>query len=135
MKHLSFILVVVFLSSCSKDFYVSYQSNAERTGKVVILPSEPTSQTTVTLDDNIIIKSKNVKSLTIDNVPEGEVKINYVSNNSTYKDKLNQEMFVNVINGKETTQLIQTPPRSTGYWIYSGLGGLVALYLLFLSPK
>jgi len=109
-----------------------YQANSERTGKVVIIPSSSTPSTTVTLNDNIMVKRKYVKSVTINNVPEGEAKINYVSDNSSYKEMLNQEMSVNVISGKETTKLVQVPPRSNGYWVYSGVGLAALLVILFV---
>ena len=127
MKYLIFIFAILNLSSCSKDIYVMYQTNSARTGQIVIIPSEPTLSTTVTLNNNLIVRDKYVKSVRIGNVPEGYTTINYVSNNSRYKEKLDQEMTVNVIRGKETTKLIQVPPQSSGSLVLEGLGALVLL--------
>jgi len=128
------ILAVFFLSSCRpfKDVYAMYQTDSAGTGQVAIIPSEPTIWTTVTLNDKLIVKDANVLSVRIGNVPEGYATISYTSDNSSYKEKLDQEMTVNVISGKETTKLIQVPPRSSGSWISDALWGIAGLALLVL---
>lgn len=140
MKYLISILTIFYLSSCScyKDVYVMYQTNSVRTGQIVIIPSEPTLSTTVTLNDNLIVRDKCIKSVRIGNVPEGYVKINYVSGYTQYREKLDQEMTVNVIRGRETTKLIQVPPQSSGSLVKDGLetvgavGAVVGLLLLLI---
>jgi len=129
-----FILAVFFLSSCRpfKDVYAMYQTDSARTGQVVIIPSEPTIWTSVTLNDKLIVKDANILSVRIGNVPEGYATISYTSDNSSYKEKLDQEMTVNVIRGKETTKLIQVPPRSSGSWISGTLWGLAGVAVLIL---
>ena len=109
---------LLIFSSCSKHIYVNYQTESANTGKVVLKPSKPTDKTYVTINDNLIVDRKNVKSVTINNVPNGDYNIHYTSDNSWYKDKLDAKIPLKMENGKEMTKLVEVPPYSTGYWIY-----------------
>lgn len=134
MKKTSLLLIVVVLigfSSCSKHLYVNYQSESSNTGQIVLKPSTPTSRTFVTVNDNLIVDKKSVKSVTIANVPAGDYKVHYTSENSWYKDKLDTELDVEMANGKEITKLIEVPPYSTGYWIYVSGMAIIPWVVLF----
>ena len=109
---------LLIFSSCSKHIYVNYQTESANTSKVVLKPSKPTNKTYVTINDNLIVDRKNVKSVTINNVPNGDYNIHYTSDNSWYKDKLDTKIPLKMENGKEMTKLVEVPPYSTGYWIY-----------------
>jgi hypothetical protein len=78
----------------------------------------------------LIVDKKNVKSVTINNVPDGNFNIHYTSDNSWYKDKLDVQIPLKMENGKEMTKLVEVPPYSTGYWIY--MGGMAVLPWLVL---
>lgn len=133
MKRIFYLLAVVFIfTSCSKDIYVTYLGNSNNTGKIVLMPNTPTSKTSVTLNDNLIVTNKNVKTVTINNVPVGENNIKYVSANYWYKEKLDEKITVNVQEGQTHTKLIEVPPYSTGYWIYSIGSGAAALLILLM---
>jgi uncharacterized protein YcfL len=83
---------LLIFSSCSKHIYVNYQTESANTGKVVLKPSKPTERTFVTINDNLIVDKKNVKSVTINNVPDGDFNIHYTSDNIWYKDKLDVQI-------------------------------------------
>jgi len=119
-KYCLFTLIggLLILSSCSKDIHVNYQTESANTGKVVLKPSRPTTSTYVTIDDNLIVDKKKVKSVTINNVPDGDYNIRYTSDNSWYKNKMDVHIRVEMENGKEMTKLVEVPPYSTGYWVY-----------------
>jgi uncharacterized protein YcfL len=124
---------LLIFSSCSKHIYVNYQTESTNTGKVVLKPSNPTERTFVTINDNLIVDKKNVKSITINNVPNGDFNIHYTSYNSWYKDKLDVQIPLKMENEKKMTKLVQVPPYSTGYWIYvSGISILPWVLLLAL---
>lgn len=129
MKMFYFLILAFLLSSCSKNITVQYQSESANTGTVVLRPSSSTEKTNVTMNDNLLVKREYVKSVTIKNVPIGEHKIHYSSDASGYKDKLSEQINVNIQSNKEVTKLVDVPPHSTGYWIYAGLG-LVPLIIL-----
>tara|TARA_B110000967_G_C18609378_1_gene423185 strand:+ start:65 stop:472 length:408 start_codon:yes stop_codon:yes gene_type:complete len=121
MRKIQFLFLMsglLIFSSCSKHIYVNYQTESANTGKVVLKPSKPTDKTYVTINDNLIVDRKNVKSVTINNVPNGDYNIHYTSDNSWYKDKLDAKIPLKMENGKEMTKLVEVPPYSTGYWIY-----------------
>jgi len=133
MKKYQLLILIsglLIFSSCSKHIYVNYQTESANTGKVVLKPSKPTERTFVTINDNLIVDKKNVKSVTINNVPDGDFNIHYTSDNSWYKDKLDVQIPLKMENGKEMTKLVEVPPYSTGYWIY--IGGMAVLPWLVL---
>jgi uncharacterized protein YcfL len=124
MKKYQLLILIsglLIFSSCSKHIYVNYQTDSANTGKVVLKPSKPTERTFVTINDNLIVDKKNVKSVTINNVPDGDFNIHYTSDNIWYKDKLDVQIPLKMENGKEMTKLVGVPPYSTGYWIYMGV--------------
>jgi hypothetical protein len=121
---------LLIFSSCSKHIYVNYQTESANTGKVVLKPTNATSTTYVTINDNLIVDRKNVKSVTINNIPNGDYSIRYTSDNSFYKNKLDAKIPLKMENSKEITKLVQVPPYSTGYWIY--LCGIAVLPWLIL---
>lgn len=111
-------IALIGFTSCSKHLYVSYQAESSNTGQIVLKPSKPTSRTFVTVNDNLMVDKKNVKSVTISNVPEGEFEVHYTSDNGWYKNKLDQKIPIEMKDGKQITKLIEVPPYSTGYWVY-----------------
>jgi len=118
IRILTMAIGLLFFTSCSKHIYVNYQTETANTGKVVLKPSKPTEKTYVTINDNLIVDKKNVKSVTIRNVPDGDYLIHYTSENGWYKEKLNAEIPLKMENGREITKLIEVPPYSAGYWVY-----------------
>jgi hypothetical protein len=136
MKKIGFLTLAIgllFFTSCSKHIYVNYQTETANTGKVVLKPSKPTEKTYVTINDNLIVDKKNVKSVTINNVPSGDYVIHYTSENGWYKEKLNAEIPVKMENSREITKLVEVPPYSAGYWVYiTGMAVLPWVILLAL---
>ena len=121
-KNLLVLFCGLFIfSSCAKHITVNYQTDSTNTGNVVLKVSRPTQNTYVTLNDQLMVDKKNVKSLTVKNVPNGEYNLHYVSESSRFKEKLDMQIPVKTEAGKEVTKLIEVPPYSNGYWIYSGL--------------
>jgi hypothetical protein len=112
------IVVVSLFSSCAKHITVAYSPASERTGKIVIKPSRPIAPTSLTLNDKLLVEGKNIKKITITDVPEGTHKVNLVSNSWQLKESIDAKIDVTVKPGNEVTKLVQVPPYSTGYWIY-----------------
>lgn len=127
-----FFGAIMFLSSCAQDIFVSYQGESENTGRIIIKPSAPTYSTYVTIGDSLIVDKKYIKSLTINNVPEGMYKIHYVSYFNGYNDKLDVILPVVMHDEREITNLVAVPPLSSGYWIHSGAFIIIPLVLLLL---
>ena len=127
-----FICVALLFTSCAKNIYVNYQTDSANTGKVVLKPNKATSSTFVTINDNLIVDKKNVKSVIINNVPSGDYNIHYTSDNSWYKDKLDVQIPVKMENGKDITKLVEVPPYSTGYWIYTS-GVIILPWIILLA--
>lgn len=128
MKRILLLAIIpLLLSSCAKNIYVAYQTDNANTGKIILKPAKPTKKSFVTINDNLIVDKKQIKSVVITNVPNGDYKIHYSSDNQWYKDKLDSEIDVKMSNSKEITKLIDVPPYSNGYWIYNALIVLVLI--------
>ena len=124
MKNLHFIILFVLavgLSSCALNYTYTYQPNPTVTGKAVFLPTIATQNTSVTLNDSLILERKYVKSLTLENLPEGDYFLHYSSYDQSYKDKLDEKYFFKIENGTKKVQIVAVPPSSTGFWIWAGL--------------
>lgn len=136
-KNLIFVFTIghLFLSSCSKNIFLNYQTDSINTGILVLKPSNSTKRTYVTVNDHIVVNKENVKSVTIYNIPEGDNNINYICDNTFYKDKLNGQITVRINNGQVVTKLIQVPPYSTGFWIYITTPVIVGSLLYILDKK
>lgn len=134
-KNLLVLFCGLFIfSSCAKHITVNYQTDSTNTGNVVLKVSRPTQNTYVTLNDQLMVDKKNVKSLTVKNVPNGEYNLHYVSESSRYKEKLDAQMPITMVGGKEVTKLVEVPPYSNGYWVYNGLA-LFPLFFILLIDK
>ncbi|MFN3784652.1 MAG: hypothetical protein ACK4R6_12070 [Spirosomataceae bacterium] len=132
---MAFLLIsgMFLFSSCAKHIQVAYQTETSNTGSVAIKLNRPTPFTYVTINDQLIVNRKNVKSLTVNNLPAGEYTIHYTTESSRLKEKLDAHVPVKMEAGKEITKLIEVPPYSNGYWIYNGLVVLPFVTLFALS--
>lgn len=123
MKKNAFLLLIpLLLSSCAQHIIVDYPIKAESSGTLTLQPSGKTSKTYLTIDDNLVVQKKKVKSITVNNVPEGERKVHYISNSSIYKEKVNGGFTVQIYKGKNAVKLIELPPYSGGYWAANIIG-------------
>lgn len=133
----AFLLIsgMFLFSSCAKHIQVAYQTETSNTGSVALKLNRPTPFTYVTINDQLIVNRKNVRSLTVNNLPAGEYTIHYTTESSRLKEKLDAHIPVKMEAGKEVTKLIEVPPYSNGYWIYNGLAIFPLLVLAALSDK
>lgn len=133
VKLLTIVVLSTLFTSCAKNYYVNYQTESANTSKIVIKPTKPTARTYVTINDNLIISKKNVNSITINNVPNGDYTVHYTSENGWYKERLNEKMPIKIDDTKEVTKLVEVPPFSTGYWVYvTGMAVLPWVIILAL---
>ena len=132
IKFCLLLLVPFVFSSCALNYYYTYQKENHNTGKAVIIPTISTSSTYVMLNDSLIIRNKNVKTLTLENLPAGEYLLQYKSYNPAYKDKLDQQIPLRVESGSNLTEIVGVPPVSSGYWIYAGLISSTLYFILYM---
>jgi hypothetical protein len=135
MKLIQFSLVLalsLLLSSCALNYFYIYQPDQTKTGKALFIPTGPTSNTYVTLNDSLIIENKYLKSLTLENLPNGDYSLHYTSLNNGYKEKLDKYYLFKIENGTQKVEVVAVPPMSSGYWIYAGLvsASIYAILLL-----
>ncbi len=128
-KLLSLFLASLLLASCSKHLIINFSDSASNTGSLTIQPSRPISRTYLTVDDKLLVERKYVKKITVNQIPAGEHEFHLVCSNYAYKEKVDEKRVFQVEANAENTQLFETPPISTGYWIFSSLtvGGYFAL--------
>ncbi len=130
MKKLIFILFCTLLSSCAQDMYVKYQSEATNPGKIVIQPEKPTSKTYISINDQMVVEKKSVKSVTIDNIPTGNHNIHYYSKYIWYTKDLDTQFTVNITANKEHNQSIDVPPYNAGFWVLNGVAIILPTLVL-----
>ena len=128
-KILVLVIVIPLFVSCARNMYVDYQVDSANTGTVVVKPSKATSATYVTIDDNLIVDKKSIKSVTIQNVPVGDHNIHYASTHLAYKEKIDEQIKVEMDTPRKITKLVEVPPLSTGYWIAYGV-----IFFAILGP-
>jgi hypothetical protein len=93
-------------------------------------PTKPTPKTYVTINDKLIVDNKNVKSVTITGLEDGDKKIVYKSESSVYKNPLEVEKVMTVKNGSDKTEIITVPPYSSAYWIFIFASPAISLITL-----
>ena len=126
-------IVLILFSSCARNIYADYQTESQNTGTIVVKPSKSTEKTFVTINDNLIVDKKNVKSVTLNNVPKGSYNIHYTSESGWYKETINDNIKVDMTEGKKVTKIVEIPPYSTGYWIYNAAIYTVVFGVMFFS--
>jgi LEA14-like dessication related protein len=131
MKNLLIAIVaLVLLSSCAKNITVSAGTG---NGTITMKPTKSTPRTYVLVNDKLLVDNKNVKSVTVTGIEDGENKVTYKSESSSYKDLMDFEKTIKIENGADKTEVLTVPPYSTGYWIYSGLVGAASVILIWLA--
>ncbi|MBP1675913.1 MAG: hypothetical protein H6Q20_472 [Bacteroidetes bacterium] len=85
------------------------------------------------LNDSLILTKVYLKSLTLENLPDGEYKVNFQSYNPAYTQKLNETLLIRIENGGTSTSLIAVPPKSKASWIAKGVITSAAIVFL-LNP-
>lgn len=127
MKQLMILfLSVILFSSCAKNITVTAGTG---NGSITMKPTKATPKTYVTVNDKLIVDKKNVKSVTVTGLSDGDNKIVYKSESSIYKEPLAIEKNINIENGSDKTEIVTVPPYSTGYWLYT-LGSPIVLLIV-----
>ena len=127
MKNLIFFSLLIFtilFSSCATHVIVSYQTDNKDTGTVFITPSSATYNTSITLNNKLLINHKAIKTVTVNNVPEGIYKIDYTHNSGKASPFPNKNI-ITVNKGELSTQLIQVQMDNSSYLLW-----LLPLFLL-----
>jgi hypothetical protein len=112
------LLLVGLTSSCAKNLYVNYQAEPYQTSAIVLKPSKISHKTCIFINDSLVVENKNVKTVTISNVPSGEYKIKYKSRSGWYKEKLNSNItMTSAGDGKTIVKKVEVPQHSGWYWV------------------
>ena len=118
-KSIPILLTCLILSSCA-NVVVNYGNASPNTGNIVV-KTNYSLYTNLTLNDSLLINGRLAKTITIKNVPEGINSIHYSVNSQYFVTPLDAKLQVKVEKGKTNTQLITAPPKSNGYWIGQGI--------------
>lgn len=125
MKLLSLFVFLILFASCAQDIYVQYPGEGKHPQSIKLQPNKPTFNTYVTIDQQLIVDKKNVRSVTIENVPVGKHEIDYVCDNTIMQHSLDADMTIWIEEGKSETHLIEVPPNSAAYWIGEAINYLL----------
>lgn len=106
-----FLALALVLSSCSKKITVAYSSSSpENNNTIVIMPNDLLAKARMTIDDQTLFTDRDVHTIVIENVPEGEHQINLVSFATRYEYPLDSTFTLKVQEGKVTEKYIFIPP-------------------------
>ncbi len=138
LPYLFLIVIALLFSSCAKNIVTNYQEDTENTGSLMIIPNKPMYKASVTMKnilnkdaDKLIISNSNIKTLKINNIPDGIYGLEFIYNNNNLYPIKSNELTVRIQKNKTSSKLIQIPPPSLGnYIIWSAL----IIGLLFLPP-
>lgn len=138
-KNLSFKILFVFtilisLNSCGFHYTYTYQPDASKNGTIYLKPTKSTNETTVRLNDSIIFSEKRVKSVTIENLPDGNYSVQYTGLNYLYSQKTDTTYQIEIQNGNLASDTITITPAKKIYRIAKGITitGVILLYLSLL---
>jgi len=118
-KFIYFLILTAFLSvSCAKNILVNYQSESSNTSKIVLKYNKTSHKTKVMINDALFVDGRQVKSVTIRNVPAGEYKIRCTSSSGLKKQRLQVSMGVK-LDGADITvvKAINMPIQNGWYWV------------------
>jgi hypothetical protein len=131
------LLIALLFSSCAQNLHINYaqyssnQNTSKATGSLYLEPSRESENTSITIDQNIIVSRKHINSITIENIPEGMHHVHYSGGPWSYKEKMDEHMDINIISNKQISKIVPVPPYSTAYWIYSGAASILAGILAY----
>lgn len=119
MKFIFILILAAFLtSSCAKNILVNYQSETLNTSKIVLKYSKVSHKTMVLINDNLIVKRRQAKSVTILNVPAGNYKIRCSSSSGLKKERLEVSMGIKLDGDSKTVvKAINMPIQNGWYWV------------------
>ena len=117
------LLVAVSASGCAANVDVSYPAprSTPETGVVLVRFTEPLTSVSVRVDGVLVAEDKHTERIQVTGVPTGPREVTVVASESSRKESVRHFERVNVHSEKTAVVLIATPPRSTGYWINSGM--------------
>lgn len=123
MKKLCLILLVTAVASCAANVDVAYPTpgSTPETGVVLVRFTEPLASVSVLVDGVLVAEDKHTERVQVTNVPTGSREVTVVASEPSRKESVHHSERVTVDSEKTAVVLIATPPRSTGYWINSGI--------------
>lgn len=128
----------MFLSSCAKNIVSNYQDDSENTGSLLIIPNKSLYQASITLQsvmnkdaNKLIVYKRNIKTLKINNIPEGIYGMELTYNNNNFRPIKSNQFSIIIQKDKTTNKLVQIPPPSLGNYL---LWATLVIVLFFIPP-
>jgi len=115
-KAFFFLLMAILLDGCSRSIMISYSHAPENNSTLILQPSKPVEKAFLTVNNQLLVDSKNVKKITISKLPQGDCRYQITSESSFLKTNLNETKTVNLQNGQVHTELIEVPPYNGAYY-------------------
>lgn len=128
MKKLGIVaLAAVVLSGCAMNVDAAYPHprDNEATGRIIIKFTEAMENVNVEIDGTLVAEDAHTKRVVIKDVPVGEHTVTVSASGEMRAGSSRLEETVTIEENRDETLLIETPPRSSGYW---------ALVILLLIP-
>lgn len=129
MKNLALtICALAFgMQSCYQNLKITYQADKNNTGTLVLKPTRPINKANVVMDGQLLVEDKNVKKITIYNVPAGLHSSNITSDYYWFKKPLNDTLNFEIKANSQTAQIVQVPTLKEGYYVLTIGASLVSI--------
>ncbi|MCF8332664.1 MAG: hypothetical protein K9I47_00825 [Bacteroidales bacterium] len=114
-KILLIAITGLFLAGCAKDITVNYRDQGK--GKVELKPSKNVYDGFVLVNDSMLVDSKTIKSVTIENIPEGNYDVIFRSNYSYYKGNFREKYDIEIGPEEFHQKNIVVPGYNTSYYL------------------
>lgn len=133
-KLIAIPLAAALFTGCASDVYVPYPyPTGADTGRVIISFTEPMETVNVLIDGSLLAEDEYTERVEIQDVPVGEREIEIVASEGWRTHSVHHVEVVTVGVNRDETILINTPPYSSGYWVYRAVVWLVAMAPVALS--
>jgi hypothetical protein len=111
-------LLAIFMTctACAHDVN-SRMAHGGETGRLVVRLASPASNTSVSVNGELVCDDEHTGKVTVDGVPVGPAELQVTAQNEGWDRPLDEKRTVEVKKGKTTSVQLATPSYSTGYWI------------------
>jgi len=125
-------IIAFFSSSCAKNLLVNYPAEPGNTNELVLKFNKASPKIRVSLNDKLIVDGKLTKSVTIQNLPEGQYDIRCSSYTGWQKERVCTSVKAEILGvEKSVITTIDLPVKNGWYWV--GITSLAVWPLVLIA--
>ena len=120
LLNLVLTVTLIFTVGCAVNVYTQYPypDSSVGSGRIIIKLTQSVKNVNVTIDGSLVVEDAHTKRIEIKGVPVGERMVGIVGSSQDRTASISLEKIVIIRANQDEVILIDTPPLSSGYWIY-----------------